>query len=261
MQWILQEFDDTRALADVLERRGILYTWHRVVPFVGDLEPEPEIADPNAVVLFGAYTLWRYAEKRRLKPGVFKLRPFVHETVWQPYLLNGINAQFLQLKDIPDRLQDDGQSYFVRPVDDSKEEPGQVKSVSQIIATAEQVLTLELDEIPEGSLRHDTELMLTRPVQIHTEWRVWIIDRRVRTYSLYRERSRVIYRSEIDDDALEFANEMAKLNPDYAGAYVLDICRTDEGLKIIETNCINAAGFYAADLTEIVNGIESLATA
>ena len=61
MQWIFQQFEDTEKLAKALDRLDIPYTWHKVVPFVGDLQPEPVIQDPAAVVLFGSYTLWRYA--------------------------------------------------------------------------------------------------------------------------------------------------------------------------------------------------------
>jgi hypothetical protein len=39
---------------------------------------------------------------------------------------------------------------------------------------------------------------------------------------------------------------------------VIDICRTDEGLRMLETYCINAAGFYAADLARLVAAIEAL---
>jgi len=78
MQWLLQNFEDTQKLAGVPDPLGIPFTWHKVVPFVGDLVPEPEVADPNSVVLFGAYTLWRYAEKKDYRPGVFRIEPFVH---------------------------------------------------------------------------------------------------------------------------------------------------------------------------------------
>lgn len=56
MQWLLQEFEDAYKLADALDRLDISYTWHKVVPFVGDLIPEPTIHDPDAVGLFGSYT-------------------------------------------------------------------------------------------------------------------------------------------------------------------------------------------------------------
>ncbi len=258
MQWILQEFDDTRKLAEALDQLDVPYTWHKVVPFVGELIPEPVVADPERVVMFGAYSLWRCAEARGFRPGVFKLRPFVQEQAWHPYLLNGVNALFMTLRDLPARLADDGKEWFLRPVDDSKEEPGNVKSTSEIIHMAKRVLALDEDEIPDGSLRHDTLLMLTKPVRILREWRLWVVNGRVVTYSLYKDGARVIHRHEIDEDALEFGQRMVDVNPGYSPAFVIDICRTEEGLKLLETNCINAAGFYAADIVKLAADIDGL---
>ena len=87
MQWVLQDFEDTRKLACALERLGYGHSWHKVVPFVGALDPEPVIADPRAVVLFGSYSLRHYASARGLRPGVFTIRPFLREAAWQPHLL------------------------------------------------------------------------------------------------------------------------------------------------------------------------------
>lgn len=258
MQWLLQEFEDTHKLAEALDRLDIQYTWHKVVPFVGDLIPEPNVGDPNSVVMFGSYTLWRNAEANGYRPGVFKLKPFVYEQAWHGYLLNGIDALFVTLREIPKRLVDDGSEWFLRPVDDSKEEPGNVKSTNEIIRMAENVLALDEAEIPNGSLRHDTQLMLTKPVRILKEWRLWAVEGRIITYSLYKEGSRVVYRHEIDDDALQFAQRMVDINPGYSPAYVMDICRTEEGLKMLETNCLNAAGFYAADLVKLATAIDSI---
>jgi hypothetical protein len=51
---------------------------------------------------------------------------------------------------------------------------------------------------------------------------------------------------------------MIKVNPGYAEAYVIDVCRTEDGLRIIETNCINASGYYDADLQKLIGAIEGL---
>lgn len=251
MQWLLQEFDDTRRLALALDRLNTPYSWHRVVPFAGDLEPEPLIADSSAVMLFGSYSLWRYAKKRGLFPGVFKLEPFVEQEEWRPFLLNGPDADIRILADLPETLEDDGRKWFVRPVEDSKEIAGSVKTSAEILEMARSVLSVPADEIPNGSLRHDTKLMLCEPATILKEWRVWIVDGRVITWSLYKEGDRVIHRHEIDDDARAFAKSMADRHPGYARAYVIDVCRTREGLRLIETNCINSAGLYAADLKQL----------
>ncbi|MEI2301658.1 ATP-grasp domain-containing protein [Ensifer sp. MJa1] len=258
MQWLLQDFEDTRRLAEALDRLQISYTWHKVVPFVGALAPEPDIAEPQSVILFGSYALWRTAKERGYRPGVLKLRPFVHEHAWHPHLLNGADALFLRLRDVPGCLPDDGRDWFLRPVDDSKEEPGNVQSSGEIIRMARAVLALEEEEIPPGSLRHDTLLMLTEPVRILREWRLWAVGGRIVTYSLYKDGARVVHRREIDDDALAFAQQMVDINPGYSPAFVIDICRTELGLKLLETNCINAAGFYAADLDTLAAALEEL---
>ena len=258
MQWILQDFEDTQKLAKALDRLGFSYTWHKVVPFVGELLPEPIVRDPNAVVMFGSYSLWRNAEANGYRPGVFRISPFVKEEVWHPYLLNGSNSLFMTLRDIPEQFDDDGRLWFVRPVGDSKEEAGKVKSSSEIVATATKVMALDEEDIPIGSMRHDTELMFSPPVRILTEWRLWVVGGKVVTYSLYKEGARVVYRHEIDDDALEFTQKMVDLNPNYSPAYVIDVCRTAEGLKLLETNCMNAAGFYAADLVALASEIDQL---
>lgn len=70
MQWLLQQFEDTNKLAEALDQLGISYTWHKVVPFVGELIPEPVVADPGSVVMFGSYTLWKNAEANGYRPGV-----------------------------------------------------------------------------------------------------------------------------------------------------------------------------------------------
>ncbi len=59
MQWLLQEFEDTHKLAEALDRLEISYAWHKLVPFVGELIPEPLVGDPDEVIMFGSYTLWR----------------------------------------------------------------------------------------------------------------------------------------------------------------------------------------------------------
>ncbi|WP_217991929.1 ATP-grasp domain-containing protein [Rhodobacter maris] len=146
----------------------------------------------------------------------------------------------------------------MRPVADGKEQAGKVRPASEILEIARKVMTLDPEEIPHGSLRPETRMMLTQPVRILTEWRIWVVAGEVVTFLLYKEGDRVTYRSEIDADALAFAQGLARLNPGYATAYVMDICRTESGLKLLETNCINAAGFYAADVMTLAAAIDAL---
>lgn len=180
--------------------------------------PEPEVRDPLSVVMFGSYTLWRYAEAKSLHPGVFRIAPFVHEKPWQPFMLNGADARFLQVSEIKAKLPDDGCHWFIRPVADSKEQAGNVKVAAEIRETARKVMALNASEISNGSLRRDTLMVLTLPARICKEWRIWIVNGAVATYSLYKEGARVTYRQEIDNDAPEFAQTLAGLNKGYSPA-------------------------------------------
>lgn len=256
MQWILQEFEDTAKLAVALDRLGIAYSWHKVVPFIGELQPAPEVADPDAVVLFGSYSLWRAAEAMGWRPGVFKIEPFLSQEAWRPFLLNG-DVRTLSVREAAD-MEADETLHFIRPIEDSKEIAGTVMTGAELVSIARSVLSLAEDEIPRGSLAHDTLLMLAPPVKILKEWRCWIVDGDVITWSLYKEGMRVVYRPDIDEDALDFARRMVALNPDYSRAYVLDVCRTQDGLRLLETNGINAAGFYAADLVKLAAAIDGM---
>ena len=254
MQWILQDYEDTSKLAEILERAGLTYSMHKVVPFIGEMEPHPVIADPNKVIMFGSYSLRHYARKYGLTPGVFELQPFLHEHNWQPYLLNGVESKIIMAKHLGSL--DPNRDYFVRPVEDSKEIAGAVMTGSEIEYMIKAVNNLKPEEYIVGSLTPDTLLMVADPINIQKEWRVWVVKDQVITYSLYKMGNRVIYRAEIDDDALEFVQHMVELNKGYSGAYVIDICRTADGLHILETNCINAAGFYAADMAKLVGAFE-----
>lgn len=255
MQYILQDFEDTQKLADVLDRAGLDYSMHKVVPFIGELQPEPEIKS-DFVIMFGSYSLWRYAEKHGLKPGVFRIAPYIDQKPWHPYLLNGPhNSVMMPLKAITEL--DYHELFFIRPVEDSKEIAGTVMSGAEICDLVASVNNLTPDEYINGSLQPDTMMIIGTPSVIRKEWRIWVIVNHIATYSVYKIGNRVQYINEIDDDVLEFANKMIALNPYYANAFVMDVCRIDTGeLKIIETNCINAAGFYAADMGKIVGALE-----
>lgn len=221
--------------------------------------PEPEVHDSQSMVMFGSYALWRFAEARGLHPGIFRIAPFVHEKPWQPFMLNGPDGKFLQVNEIEAKLPDDGCHWFIRPVADSKEQAGKVLVAADICETARKVMAFDADEIPNRSRRSNTLMMLTQPSRIEKEWRIWIVNGAVITYSPYKEGIRVTYRHEIDSDALEFAQTLAGLNAGYSPAYVMDICRTEDGLRLVETNCINAAGFNAADFVKLAAAIDRMA--
>lgn len=257
MQWILQDFEDNHKLAEALDRIGIEYSMHKVVPFIGELDPAPVIRS-SRVVMFGSYSLRHYAHKNGLIPGVFELQPFIDQMEWWPYLLNGPNStRICELQSILGMELKD-QLYFIRPLQDSKEIAGRIVDLSELESIVKAACSLKPEEEIKGSLNRSTMMLLCQPQKIYKEWRIWVVNNRISTYSLYKEGSRVVYRQEIDEDARKFARMAIDRHRFYSKAYVLDVCMTDDGYRIVETNCINAAGFYAADLMQLavdINGV------
>lgn len=64
MHWILQNNifneDAYTVLEETLQRFGVPYSVHKVVPFVGDLLPEPELTTNN-VICMGSYSMRHWA--------------------------------------------------------------------------------------------------------------------------------------------------------------------------------------------------------
>lgn len=257
MQWILQEDKDNVPMAELLDRMGIPYSVHSKLRDVA--VPELVVDDPNRVVVFGYYSAQAFARDRGYKPGVFELAPYVLEEAWQPYLLNPrAAATIVKVSDIGECVSHDERRYFVRPVEDSKTMSGTVLTGTELRAKAAAVMELPPERLVAGRLAPDTELLLSTPTTIQKEWRVWVVAGEVVTWSLYKMAGQMVVRQEIDEDALEFVRSMIEVNPGYSEAYVIDVCRAEDGLRIIETNCINASGYYDADLQKLIGAIEGL---
>ena len=257
MHWILQEniykeekYDD---LVQILKRTNTPHTFVKVVPFVGEVQPDIEIE--GSVVCFGQYSMRHAAKKKGWNPGVWDLEKKHYGMClehWGEHMLNA-DAQIIPLKHI-DHFENRG-PLFYRPADDSKNFVGGVYEYEYMKGLRETAMSLMEDEVYYG-LQPDTMVIGATPQEIFSEYRTWIIDGKLITASQYKQGDRVLYSSVVDVDILEFAQQMIDIwQPDVA--FCLDICRTERGLRIVEINTMNAAGFYAADVFKIFEAVES----
>ena len=99
--------------------------------------------------------------------------------------------------------------------------------------------------------------MISDVKTIYKEFRFFVIDSKLVAGSLYKLENRHCLDKNIEPDAHRFASKMIELwQP--ARAFVIDIALTEDGYKIVEVNCINSAGFYAADVSKIVNAMQAI---
>lgn len=90
---------------------------------------------------------------------------------------------------------------------------------------------------------------------ILNEIRFWIVKGKIATASVYNVGGNYYLSDIIDNDAYDFVNQMVSLYQ-VNDTFVMDICLTDNGYKIVECNCTNSAGFYKSDMQKLIMSLE-----
>jgi hypothetical protein len=238
-------------MLETFERFAIPYSIHKVVPFVGELLPEPNPPSDD-VVCMGSYSMRHYARKRGWNPGVFDLEPHDFQQQlnhWGGAMLNADStiAAFADVRFEGKR--------FVRPIDDTKSFAGGLFAGDDFAKWRAGVVAMGEDI--GSSLTGATLVQVSSPKTILQEVRCWMVEGRVITASVYRRGSRVVYSDEVELRFIEFAEALAvEWSPEKA--FCLDVCDTPEGLRVVEINTINSAGFYAADMQRLVMSLDGL---
>ena len=282
MLWIVQQdlWDEAGYVGfiNALDRLEIEYLVIKPVPFTNRIMPadfdsfaqdindveEPFIDTTQDIMAFGATSLTRIAKARGWYPGTYMNENFTYEKWSEGFGMENI----LNPDSIVQRLGDhfdlsgfEGSNVFVRPVLDSKTFNGEVKSKydfkdwQQSIKFMDEFMTDELVDIP--MLNKDTVIAVAGAKKIYSEYRLFVVDRRIVTASQYQLGGELITTADIDRRVTCFAEEMIqRWRP--AQAYAMDIADTPDGLKVIEINNINSSGFYDADPQKIIMAINNM---
>ena len=282
MLWIVQKdlWDEAGyvTFVEALDRLGIEYLIIKPVPFTNRIMPadfdsfeqdineveEPFIDTTQDIMAFGATSLTRIAKARGWYPGTYMNENFTYEKWSEGFGLENIlnpDSIVQRLGDYFDLSGFEGSNVFVRPVLDSKTFNGEVKSKydfkdwQQTIKFMEEFMTDELVDIP--MLNKDTVIAVASAKKIYSEFRMFIVNRKIVTASQYQLGGELITSTDIDRRVYEFTYGMIQTWIP-ASAFVMDIADTPDGLKVIEINNINSSGFYAADPQKIITAIEDM---
>lgn len=279
MHWVLQHNMFVEAgfqrLIDTLERFSLSYTMHKVIPFVGVLSPplkvdedykfEGEYAEDTEFelpagpkIVMGSYSMALYARRKGWTPGSFDSIDLDYERQlphWGKEMLNS-DALVCRFREVP---RPRAWEFFIRPTLDSKSFTGVVTDWAAFEQWQARVIALGSDN--GGTLDGDTMVQVCSKKVIYREYRLWVVQGKIVTASLYKEGGRARYSDQVDADVLRYAapftgHPMIRDSWAPAEAFVLDIAETPDGFKILEAGCINAAGFYAADMQKLVMALE-----
>ncbi len=249
MQWVLQKgFRDIEPFSEILERWNIPYNFVNVVPFVGELIPEPEF-DTKNVVCWGSYSMRHAAKRYGWSPGVFDIEKVSFEIQrehWGECMLN-YDSEICLFQNI-----NISKPSFIRPVDDSK-------SIAGAVMTPEEFHEWQ----PKAISSLNNHLFQVSTVkEIWSEYRFWVVHGRVITCCMYKLGNTVLYHTSVPDGPIELVNSLIgktynRLDPWLpAEAFVIDICETPFGYKVVEINTINSSGLYAADVQALLLTID-----
>ncbi len=245
--------DDMACLMQALEGQGVPHAAVRKPPMadylvdMNDIDRVVEIRPDGLVFAYGSTTLHEVSTAMGWNPG-FVDGPSMDEcdARWGSHMLNfGARIDVIGTMPVPE------DQVFIRPVDDGKSFAGQCIDPAGFEKWRAGILDID----GWTNLPPTTRVVVGRPRTIHAEWRIAVVDGSPVTSSLYREGSRLRTERGCPADVLAFATERAaEWTP--RAAFIMDVCSTPDGLRIVETNSISSAGFYAMDLDEYVDAIE-----
>lgn len=234
-------------LMNCLERFGIPYELVNVKPFIEDVD---YVTDRKDVFVFGSLKLARLSKNYGWNPGALITENHDYEVYSKYYKDNLLNYDSKVVK-FGEDFEWKFDQQFIRPCLDSKSFTGKVFDKEEWDSFRQRML----DNQDDTTLRKDTLIQVAVPKKLTQEVRCWVIGGKVITQSTYRRGSFLVYDNMVDQDAIDFAQQMVDIFQ-LAEAFVIDVCLTPYGWKIVECGSISCAGFYDADMQKIVMALE-----
>ena len=115
----------------------------------------------------------------------------------------------------------------------------------------------DLGEDFGDGLRAHTLIQVSALKTIFAEYRYWVVGGEIVTKSLYKRGDKVIYSDVVDDRFDAFVKHAISVWAPHR-AFVIDVCDTPNGIRIVEINTLNSAGFYAGNVVRLIEALEEL---
>lgn len=230
------------------------HEWVGLIPFSHEVVADLPI-DGVDYIPYGSTSLTNWAAESKFR-GVFFDRSIFNyyqalqhrdDMLNQPVFLGNLETGIAILDE-----HEKDEMFFMRPSEDLKQFSGQVISAGEAVVWLRSAL--ECASSGNQQLLPNTQIVISKPVDIQAEWRWFIVGGKVVSGSMYRlrghmHRERVVDQSVIDEAQL-FANKWLP-----SQCCVMDTALVGGELKVIEFNCINSSGMYDNDVPAIFTAL------
>jgi hypothetical protein len=269
MEYIIQEnlFREEHydLLHESLRRLGLKHTTVRVFPFIDKITdinlipddfnhvddlPDYEPKD-NKVFVFGSTKMSRIAKEREWYIGSLLNDNHDYEVYSKYYKDNLLNydSDIVTLTSKIDWKENEVK--FIRPTLDTKAFTGAVFTEVEF----NDMIDNYLHNYKSNAFNEDTKIQVSSPKLIMKEIRFWVVDGKIITGSQYRLGNKFLLDDNIEQDAIDYAQSMVDIFQ-LAEAFIIDVCLTLKGWKIVECGNMNCAGFYKSDIQKMLMAVE-----
>lgn len=252
LHWVIQDNlinHQTRDhLVQLLQERNVPFTLVKLIPFFHQIEGEVK-ADGREIFVYGSTGLGEVAKARGWRPGYFD-QNLDYELMLARYGDLALNATAVctPLGELPRAME----CFFIRPVLDNKSFAGTVMTWNELEQFRAGVASIADEK--DATLRLADRVVMAPLIAIRAEYRLFVIGGEVAAASRYKVGDRVESSRQVPADVIAFARRAVEhWRPN--DAFTIDIAETDAGLKVIELNSANSAGFYACDVGRIIDAV------
>jgi len=253
IQWVVQKNltseDILQDLKKSCENINVDYVEVEVIPFTNNL---PQFNKEKRSIFYGSTTLNNLIyNDPKLNEGLFFNTNYSIENYFEKYGEHMINygSKVTTFKDLMEMDYEPEQILFIRPNDDTKSFVGDTKQFKNIEEWYKVLKTFE-----NTNLDLNTKIIVGEPFNIKSEWRLWIVNKKVVASSKYREYFKLKKQEGCPIEVIEFAEQRCSEYTPH-DVFVMDIGLCGDEYYIIECGCINAAGFYKANIQNIVSSV------
>ncbi len=261
--WVVQSNLGASSDVDKITAACDFFGYHcvhvKAIPF--DAEPPTGLHKVKGqVILYGATKFVKTVhEDGRWRPGAFINDNFsfpVWREAWGKRCLN-YDAQVMTMGNLFNRSQNGFMErntdahWFIRPISDNKEFPGSVVRLGDFTEWVKKI-----NHGTDYDIDTSLQIVVAKPWSIAAEWRLFMVDGKVSSGSQYRIRGRLNPYPHVPDEVVVYAEETAAVWSPHP-VFVLDVCRCGEALHVVECGAFNSAGFYEADIEQIVKDVSA----